>query len=141
MRAHPVAIKATAIQTPAPSSSARNPSRIAAIERSSMSDPALHGAFDDFLGTLRFCQLVGRREPSPDMDQLIHKSDEKNHQAARVAELRNPQRHRDDALRNVGKFPRLPSHDRGMPGEKTDEAGADEEGCDLHNMRDAGAET
>ena len=119
MPAHPVAIKATAIQTPAPSSSPRNPSRIAAMERSSMSDPALHGALDDFLGALWFWQFVARRKAAQDMDQLIDKSDEKNHQAARVAELRNPQRHRDDALRNVGKFPRLPGHDRGMPERKS----------------------
>src|SRR3954451_329999 len=105
MPAHPVAIRATAIQTPAPSSSARNPSRIAAMERSSMSDPALHGAFDDFLGALRLRQFVARREAAQDMDQLIDKSDEQDHEAAAVAELWNPQRHRDDALRNVGEFP------------------------------------
>src|SRR5215212_2309838 len=105
MPAHPVAIKATPIQTPAPSNSARNPSRIAAMDRSSMSDPALHGAFDDFLGAHRLRQFVARREAACDMDQLIHKGDEQNHQATAVAELRNPQRHRDHALRNVGKFP------------------------------------
>src|SRR6478752_8604897 len=112
MPAHPVAIKATAIQTPPPSSSARNPSRIAAMERSSMSDPALHGAFDDFLGALRLRQFVARREAAQDVDQFVDKGDEKNHDAAAIAELRNPQRHRDDALRNVGEFKRLPGHDR-----------------------------
>src|SRR5437660_9729496 len=137
MPAHPVAINATAIQTPAPSSSARNPSRIAAMERSSMSDPALHGAFDDLLGALRFWQFIARREAAQDMDQLIHKSDEQNHEAATVAELRNPQRHRDDALRNVGKFKRLAGHDRGMPDEKADEANADEARCDLDVMEHA----
>src|SRR4051812_27984509 len=136
MPAQPVAIKATAIQTPPPSSSARNPSRIAAMERSSMSDPALHGAFDDFLGALWLRQFVARREAAQDMDQLIDKSDEQNHEAATVAELRNPQRHGDDALRNVGKFPRLPGHDRGMPGKEADEADADEEGRDLDVMAD-----
>src|SRR2546429_898613 len=129
MPAHPVAIKATAIQTPPPSSSARNPSRIAAMERSSMSDPALHGAFDDFLGALRLRQFVTRREAAQDMNQLIDKSDAENHEAAAVAELRNPQRYRDDALRNVGKLPGLPGHDRGMPGKKADESDADEERC------------
>jgi hypothetical protein len=74
MPAHPVAIKATAIQTPAPSSSARTPSRTAAMERSSISDPALHGALDDFLGALRLWQFVARREAAQDMDQLIYKS-------------------------------------------------------------------
>src|SRR5258708_528354 len=136
MPAHPAAIKATAIQTPAPSSSTRNPSSIAAMERSSMSDPALHGALDDFLGTLWLWQFIARCEAAQDMDQLIHKSDEQNHEAAAVAELRNPQRHRDDALRNVGKFKRLPGHDRGMPREEADEADADQEGCDLDIVAD-----
>src|SRR5437660_28972 len=136
MPAHPVAINATAIQTPAPSSSARNPSRIAAMERSSMSDPALYGAFDDFLGALRLRQFVTRREAAQDMDELIHKSDKQNHEAAAVAELRNPQRHRDHALRNVGKFKRLPGHDRGMPREKADETNADEERCYLDIVAD-----
>src|SRR6476646_5624702 len=94
MPAHPVAIRATAIQTPPPSNSARNPSRIAAMESNSMSDPALHGAFDDFLGALRLRQFVARREAAQDMDQLVDKSDEENHQAATVAELWYPQRHR-----------------------------------------------
>src|SRR6185369_13089421 len=134
MPAHPVAIRATAIQTPAPSSSARNPSRIAAMERSSMSNPALHGAFDDFLGALRLRQFVARREAAQDMDQFIDKSDEQNHEAAAVAELRNPQRHRDHTLRNVGKFKRLPGHDRGMPREKADEANAHEQRYDLDIM-------
>src|SRR6201747_93416 len=93
MPAHPVAIKATAIQTPAPSNRPRTPSRIAAMERSSMSDPALHGALDDFLGALGFRQFVARGEAAQHMNQLIHKGDEQNHQAAGVAELRNPQRH------------------------------------------------
>src|SRR3954462_1267699 len=60
MPAHPVAIRATAIQTPAPSSSPRNPSRIAAIDNSSMSDPALHGALDDFLRRLWLRQFIAR---------------------------------------------------------------------------------
>src|SRR4029450_1380955 len=136
MPAHPVAIRATAIQTPAPSSSARNPSRMAAMERSSMSDPALHGAFDDFLGARWLRQFVARREAAQDMDQLIDKSDEKNYQATAVAELRNPQWHRDHALRNVGDFPRLPCHDRGVPCEKADEADADEQCCDVDIMTD-----
>ena len=53
----------------------------------------------------RLWQFVARREAAQDMDQLIHEGDEENHEAAAVAELRNPQRHRDDALRNVGKLP------------------------------------
>ena len=57
-----VAISATAIQTPAPSSSVRKPSRSAAMESSSMSDPALHGALDDLLGGLRLRQFVARRD-------------------------------------------------------------------------------
>src|SRR3954462_3816995 len=134
MPAQPVAIKATAIQTPAPSSSARNPSRTAAMERSSMSDPALHGAFDDFLGALRLRQFVTRREAAQDMDQFIDKSDEQNHEAAAVAELRNPQRHRDHALRDVETFKRLPGHDRGMPREEADEANAHEKRYDLDIM-------
>src|SRR6187399_1728912 len=140
MPAHPVAIKATAIQTPPPSISARNPSRIAAMESSSTSDPALHGALVDFLGALRFRQFVARCEAAHDMDQLIDKRDEQDHQPAAVAELRNPQRHRDDALRNVGKLPRLPGHDRGMPCKKADETDANEEGCDLDVMADLVAE-
>src|SRR3954451_7135982 len=95
MPAHPVAIKATAIQTPAPSSSASNPSSRAAIESSSMSDPALHGALDDFLGAGRFRQFVARCAAAGDMDQLIDKGDAEDHEAAAVAELRDPQRHRD----------------------------------------------
>src|ERR1700754_885373 len=75
MPAHPVAISATAIQTPAPSSSARNPSSSAAIESNSMSDPALHGAFDDFFGGLGLWQFVARRKPAQHMDQLIDKGD------------------------------------------------------------------
>src|SRR3954452_7494942 len=82
MPAHPVAISATAIQTPAPSSRARNPSRIAAMDSSSMSDPALHRALDDLFGSLRFRQFVARRKTAQHMDQFIQKSDEKNHQAA-----------------------------------------------------------
>src|ERR1043166_6043304 len=132
MPAHPVAISATAIQTPAPSSSARNPNSTAAIESSSMSDPALHGALDDFLSRLRFRQFVARREAAQHMHQLVDKSDEQNHEAATVAELRNPQRHRDDALRNVEKFPRLPRHQRSMKSEKADEAGADQERRNLY---------
>src|SRR3954462_9338380 len=81
MPAHPVAISATAIQTPAPSSSARKPNSTAAIESSSTSDPALHSAFDDFLGTLRFRQFVTRRKPAQHMDQLIDKSDAQDHEA------------------------------------------------------------
>src|SRR4051812_49422824 len=68
------------------------------------------------------------------MDQFIDKRDEQNHEPAAVAELRNPQRYRDDALRNVGKLPRLPGHDRGMPCEKADETNADEKRCDLDIM-------
>src|SRR3954452_1043877 len=71
MPAHPVAISATAIQTPAPSSSASNPRRTAAIDRSSISDPALDGAFDDFLGTLRFWQFIARLEAAQHMHQLV----------------------------------------------------------------------
>src|SRR4051812_26443676 len=141
MPAHPVAIRATAIHTPAPSSSPSNPSSIAAMESSSMSDPALDGAFDDFLGGLWLGQFVARGEAAQDMDQLIDEGDEQNHQAAGVAELRHPQRHRDDALRNVGKFPRLPGHHRGMPSEKADEAGADQESRDLHDMAGVVVET
>src|SRR4051794_10573290 len=118
MPAHPVAIRATAIQTPAPSSNARSPSRSAAMERSSTLDPALHGALDDFLCGLRLRQFVARRAAARHMDQLIDKGDEENHEAAAIAELRNPQRHRDDALRDVGKLPRLPGHHRGVPGEE-----------------------
>src|SRR3954451_12366364 len=88
MPAHPVAIRATAIHTPALSSSPSNPSSIAAMESSSMSDPALDGALDDFLGTLRFRQFVARGKAAQDVDQLIGKRDEQNHQAAGVAELR-----------------------------------------------------
>src|SRR5262245_14603529 len=127
MPAHPVAISATAIQTPAPSSSARKPSRIAAIESNSMSDPALHGALDDLLGGHGLRQFVARREATADMDQLVDKGDEENDEAAAVAELRNPQGHRDDALRDVVKLPRLPGHDRSIPGEEADEADPDEE--------------
>src|SRR4051794_7188786 len=90
MPAHPVAIRATPIQTPAPSSSARKPSRMAAMERSSMSDPTLHGALDDFLGGLRLRQFVARRKSAQHMNQLVHEGDEKDHEAAAVAELRNP---------------------------------------------------
>src|SRR3954467_872911 len=121
MPAHPVAISATAIQTPAPSSSASNPSSRAAIERSSMSDPALHGGLDEFLGGCRLRQFVARRPAAQHMDQFVDKGDEQDHEAAAVAQLRNPQRHRDDALRNVEKFPGLPGHDRCVPGEKADE--------------------
>src|SRR2546421_2276851 len=38
-------------------------------------------------------------------------------------------------------FKRLPGHDRGMPGEKADEANADEERCDLDVMAHAVVET
>src|SRR5262245_29866646 len=131
MPAHPVAISATAIQTPAPSSSARNPSRIAAMASSSMSDSALHGALDDFLCALWRRQLVARREATQHMDQLIDKGDEENCETAAVAELRDPQRHRNDALRDVVKFQGLPGHDHGVPGEKADEADADKKRCDL----------
>src|SRR3954451_14884648 len=136
MPAHPVAIRATAIQTPAPSSSARKPRRTAAIESSSTSDPALHGALDDLLGRLRFRQFVARREAAQHMEKLVGKGDEQDDEAAGVAELRNPQRHRDDALRNIGKFLRLPGHHRSMPGEEADEAGADHECGDLDIMAD-----
>src|SRR3954452_5259821 len=73
MPAHPVAIKATAIQTPAPSSSAKTPSRIAAMESSSISDPALHRALYDFLGTLRLRQFVARGKAAQHMHQLVDK--------------------------------------------------------------------
>src|SRR5262245_11233185 len=141
MPAHPVAIRATAIQTPAPSSSARNPSRIAAMASRSMSDSALHGALDDLLGALWRRQFVARREAAQDMNQLIDKGDKEDDEAAAVAELRNPQRHRDDALRDVVKLQGLPCHDHGVPGEEADEADADKEGCDLDIMADLVAET
>src|SRR5262245_33269885 len=140
MPAHPVAIRATAIQTPAPSSSDSKPSRIAAMASSSMSDSALHGALDDFLGALWRRQFVARREAAQHMDQFIDKSDEKDHKAATIAKLRNPQRHRDHALRDVVKFQGLPGHDHGMPGEKADEAHADDERCHLEIMTDLVAE-
>src|SRR5215510_893022 len=98
MPAHPVAIRATAIHTPAPSSSARNPSRIAAMASRSMSDSALHGALDNFLGTLWRRQFVARREAAQHMDQLIDEGDEENHKPAAVAKLRDPKRHSNDAL-------------------------------------------
>src|SRR4051812_42312005 len=131
MPAHPVAISATAIQTPAPSSSVRKPSRIAAMESNSMSDPALHGALDDLFGGQSFRQFVARRENAADMDQLVDKGDEEDDEAAAVAELRNPQGYRDHALRDVVKLPRLPRHDHGIPGEEADEADADEERDDF----------
>src|SRR5689334_1474250 len=140
MPTHPVAIRETAIQTPPPSSSARNPSKSAAIESSSTSDSALHGALDDFLGAGRLRQFVARRKAAPDMDQLIDEGDEQDHETAAVAELRNPQRDRDDALRDVEELPRLPGHDHGVPGEEADEADADEEGGDLDIVADAVAE-
>src|SRR3954451_5315355 len=104
MPAHPVAIRETAIQTPPPSSSARNPSRIAAMESSSMSDSALHRAFDDFLGALRLRQFVARRIAAQDMNQLVDERDAQDHEPAAVAELWNPKRHRNDALLDVGEL-------------------------------------
>src|SRR5262245_66675491 len=74
------------------------------------------------------------------MDQLIYKGDEEDHKAAAVAELRNPQWYRDDALRDVVKLQGLPGHDRGVPGEEADEADADEEGEDLDIMPDLAVE-
>jgi len=71
-----------------PGSSARIPAAGLAIESSSMSDPALHGALDDFPRGLRFRQFVARCEAAQHMDQLIDKSDEENHEATAVAELR-----------------------------------------------------
>src|SRR3954451_2987947 len=85
MPAHPVAISATAIHTPAPSSSPRNPSRMAAMESSSMSDPALDRALDDFLRRLRLRQFVARREAAQHVHQLIDEGDEKNDEAAGIA--------------------------------------------------------
>src|SRR3954468_10129297 len=92
MPAPPVAISATAIQTPAPSSRVRRPSSRAAIESSSMSDPALHGALDDLFGGLRLRLFVARRKAAQHMDQFIDKGDEQDAEAAAVAKLRNPQR-------------------------------------------------
>ena len=110
------------------------------MESSSMSDPALHGALDDLLGAGRRRQFVARREAAQHMDQLIDKGDEENRKAAAVAELRNPQRDRDDALRNVVKLQGLPGHHGGVPGKEADEADADEEGGDLNVVADLAAE-
>src|SRR6185312_3836590 len=84
MPAHPVAIRETAIQTPPPSSSARNPSRIAAMESSSMSDSALHGAFDDFLGALRLRQFVARRITAQNVDKFVDERDAQDHEPTAV---------------------------------------------------------
>jgi hypothetical protein len=53
------------------------------------------------------------------MDQLVDEGDQQDHEAAAVAELRNPQRHRDHALRDVVKFQDCQVMTDGMPGERS----------------------
>src|SRR5829696_2804874 len=95
------------------------------------SDPALDGALDHLLDRLRLRLLVAGRMAREHMDELVHEGDEQNHEPDRVAELREPHRHRDHALRDVVEAPGLVIHAHRLPGEEADEGGAEEEAGDL----------
>src|ERR1044072_8806458 len=73
-------------------------------------DPALDRLLDDLFGGLRLRLLVARLATERDVDQFIDERDQQDHEADRVAELRDPQRDDDDALRHVVELPRLPVH-------------------------------
>ena len=75
------------------------------MERSSSSDPALHGALDDFLGARRLRQFLARRKAAQDVDQLVHESDEENHEAAGRTLPLLPERNRQ---RNAVRRPIAP---------------------------------
>ncbi len=109
MPAQPVASSATPIQTPPRE---QHDDQNAEQDRdgdreASTSDPALHRALDHLLGGLRLRLFVARRLAAQHVDQFVDEGDEQDHEAAAIAELRNPQRHRDDALRHVVELPRL----------------------------------
>src|SRR5688572_5754306 len=65
------------------------------------------------------------------MYQLVDEGDQKDDETARIAELRNPQRHNDDTGGHVVELPSLVVHQRGMPGEVSDEAAPHDQRDDL----------
>src|SRR6185369_5376371 len=132
MPTKPQAMSAIAIHTPPASSSASSASSRTDISRSSaILHSALDGLLDDFFRRLRLRLLVTRRIAAHDVEEFIDEGDQQDDEPGRVAELRDPQRHRQHALRHVAKAPRVPGHAYRVPGEEADEAAADDERADF----------
>src|SRR6478752_1718798 len=123
----PQAISEMAIQTPPARKTTSRRSRSPEISIIAMaSHSARHGALDDFLVGLRGRLLVARLLAADhDMDEIVRHRDEEDDEAAGIAELRNPERHRHDAAGDVVELPGLPGHHCGMPGEEAGEAEAE----------------
>ena len=68
------------------------------------------------------------------MDQLVDKGDQQDHKSGRVADLRNPHRDRDHALRHVLKLEGLIVHLHRVVGEECNERGADDEPAEFEPM-------
>src|SRR5690349_8523266 len=97
----------------------------------SISDAALHGALDHLFGGGRLRLLVARQVAADDMDELVDKRDQQDEQPRRIANLRNPHRDRDHALRHLMEAPGIANELAGVEGKETDEADADDETDDL----------
>src|SRR5262245_65021060 len=90
-----------AIHTPPASRIVRNTSTSAEMPTSSaISNTALKSLLDDFFSRRRLRLFVSWWIAAHDVDEFVDEGDEKNQQAAAVPELRNPERHRQYALRH-----------------------------------------
>src|SRR6266567_627738 len=101
--------------------------RTSAISMRSTSDPALDRLLDNLFGGLRLGLLVTRKIAAHDVNELIDKGDQQNEQSRRVADLRNPHRDRDHALRHLVEAPGVADQLAGVEREEADEADADDE--------------
>ena len=103
--------------------------------------PAVNGALDRLFGGRGLRPFVARRKAAQHVHELVDERDEQDDEAARIAELRDPQRDRQYALRHVVEAPRIVGHPGGVPGEEADEARADEQRDDLDRVAHAAPET
>src|SRR6187551_1718607 len=127
-----------AIQTPPASSTVRITKRINAMVIRSTSDSALDRALDHLFGGRRLRFLVARQVAPDDMDEFVDERDQQDDEAGGVADLRNPQRDRDHALRHLVEAQGIADELAGIEREEADEADADDEADDLDPVPAAG---
>jgi hypothetical protein len=85
----------------------------------------MHGALDRFGGALRGL-FVTRRVSAQDVHELVDEGDEQDHEAARIAELRDPEGNGEHALGHVVEAPGIVGEAHGVPGEEADESRTDQ---------------
>ena len=78
--------------------------------------------------------LVARQVAADDVDEFVDERDQQNDQPRRIADLRNPHRDRDHALRHLVEAPGVADELAGVEREEADEADADDEADDLDPM-------